>query len=728
MIKPIPLILGLLLVGIATLILLNPSLTEPLDNFAYDIQLRTRFHSQDVLSNTPVAIIDIDDKSLAVEGHWPWSRKKLATLLELLQKNGAVVNAFDMFFPEKENNLAITFAEILKHQHLLTTALAELLKKTEAYFDTDADFAKSLAKTDSILSIGFLPHPQTQNILPSPLLKLTSEQNHDLQIIKGRGYISSIPLLQNAAKKGGLINVFPDSDGIIRRAPLLMNYQGDLYPALSLQAVLSFLGEKITLVTALYNKTHQLEGFMIGSQTIPTDEKGQVLIPFVGKSFSFPYYSATDVFHNNLPKDALLGKILFIGTTGTGLGDMHATAIESPFPGVEIQATLANGLLLNNFSQKPAWAYGASFVLTLLLGLLASFLFPYLGPKILAFIILLFPPTLIILDNWLWQKTSLILSILMPLITVLAIAILNLGYGYLFETRRREHIKEIFGQYVPEKHIDEMLESRGSYGLKGENREMSVLFADIRNFTGISEGLPPTDLREMLNTFLTPMTEIIFEHYGTIDKYVGDLIMAFWGAPLNDENHALHAIQSALAMQARLIDIRPLLKEHQWPEFHIGIGINSGIMTVGDMGSRFRRNYTVLGDAVNLASRAESLTKFYGVDIIVTEHTMKNHDQFVFRKLDRVKVKGKARPTELYEVICVAAELTSALNEELILYHQALDFYFQQQWDQAEIQMKQLHIANPHKKIYSLYCERIAEYKTISPPKDWDGVYVFLTK
>lgn len=731
--KRIPLFLGLILVCLAVWLLLTPakfvrSFIERLDSLGYDLQLRTRVLTETNIPTTPVAIIDIDDKSLDAEGRWPWPRVKLGQLVSELQKQGAAVIAFDMLFSESEPNVAENLLTELKQKNILTPLIVASLQKNSQFLQGDVVFANSLKKISAVLALGLLPNTQKQNQLPIPLLTLTPKENKELTIIKAQGFISNIPVLQQAAAGSGFINIFPDSDGIIRHAPLIMQYENQLYPALSLQAVLVFLGTNISLITPTYHHVQQLEGIRIGEREIPTDATGQVLIPFIGKNYTFPYYSATDVLHHTVPKDALLGKILFIGTSATGLGDLKATAIQNPFAGVEVQATLANGLLTGNFSYKPAWTLGANIFITILLGLIAAFLFPYFGPRLLSVIIIFLPPILLFINSLIWKKTGLILSLLMPCILVLFIALLNLIYGYLFETRRRERLKEMFGQYVPPKHIDEMLQSESDFALKGQDREMTVLFADIRNFTSISENMSAAELVEMLNIFFTPMTEIIFKHRGTIDKYIGDLIMAFWGAPLKDKHHARHAIQSALEMQAKIKAMRPMFAERNWPDIKIGIGINSGIMSVGDMGSRFRRNYTVLGDAVNLSSRIESLTKFYGVDIIVSEHTERHQNKFVFRKLDIVKVKGKNLGVTIYEVICKSEKLTPELAQELELYHQAYQLYLQQQWDASYQIMEQLHEAHPHKKLYKIYLERITEFKQHPVPENWDGIYVHASK
>ncbi|EKD70313.1 MAG: hypothetical protein ACD_46C00572G0003 [uncultured bacterium] len=731
--KRIPIFLGLVLTCIAIWLLLTPmrfvrQFIERVDNLGYDLQLHTRALTNPLTHSSSVAIIDIDDRSLAKEGRWPWPRAKIAALVDELQKQGAAVIAFDMFFSEKQPNISEQLLDVYKKNQLLSADLAAKLNQHAVLFDEDLKLAKSLSSIQSVLAISFLPTQLTVNQLPPPLIYLSATESNQLGLIKTKGYISNIPLLQKEIKNSGFINVFPDNDGIIRHVPLIMQYRNGVYPALALQAILLFLGEDIRLITPIYHDSKKLEGIQIGQRTIPTDERGQVLIPFIGKSYTFPYFSATDVLHHEISPDALLGKILFIGTSATGLGDLKATAIQNPFPGVEIQATLANGLLENNFSYKPAWTFGANIFLTFLFGCIAAFIFPYLGPRTLGSIIVLLPISLLFLNNWIWDKTGLILSFFIPVILVLVIAILDMLYGYLFETRRREQLKEMFGQYVPEKHIDEMLRTTSNFALHGESREMSVLFADIRSFTTISEGMSASELVDMLNTFFTPMTETIFKHRGTIDKYVGDLIMAFWGAPLKDKYHARHALQSAVEMQQKVKEMQSMIAKRNWPEIKIGIGINSGIMNVGDMGSRYRRNYTVLGDNVNLASRTEGLTKFYGVDIIVAENTQHDQPKFIFRKLDLVRVKGKKSGVAIYEVIGYHAMLTDELAHELKLYHQALDDYFHQRFDQAYATMEILHQQFPDKKIYRLYIDRINEIKQHTLPPDWDGVFVHTSK
>lgn len=732
--KRIPIVIGFLFLILAIWIQLTPvsiitSVLERLEHLAFDIQLRTLLITHTTPPTTSVAIIDIDDKSLQEIGRWPWPRSQIAALIQSAQEAGAVVIAFDVLFPEKETNIVDQLEEEMNKQKMTYPQLTPILDKLKPIFDYDSQLAETLKQGDVVLGMTFSPTQQAIGQLPNPVINLDSFNQTQFGMIIASGYIANIPILVNAAKNEGFVNVFADADGVIRRVPLFINYKNNLYPSLALEAVRVFLLSKVSLITAPYGDTLRLEGVRLGNHIIPTDNKSNVIIPFLGKSFTMPFYSATDVIHKKIPKDALQGKIIFVGTSATGQGDIHATSVESAYPGVEVHATIAHGILQDNFSYKPPWALGAEISVSVLLGLILIFIFPRLGPRTLGLIIVIIPAALLLINNEIWEKTGIILSILVPVVLIVILASVNIICGYLFETLRREHLKTMFGQYVPESHIDEMLKSSGkNYALQGEDRDMTVLFADIRNFTTISEPLSATELKNLLNEFLTPMTEIIFSHHGTIDKYVGDMIMAFWGAPLKDKKHAQHAISAALEMQKSVTRLQGDFAKRNWPEINIGIGINSGIMSVGDMGSIFRRNYTVLGDTVNLASRVESLTKFYGVKIMTTAATQKDQEKFVFRPLDIVRVKGKHDGIALFEVVCLRKELSPEKQKEIELSEQALNFYFKKEWESSRALFSELHKQYPDTLLYSLYLSRISEFLKNPPPADWNGIYIHTQK
>jgi adenylate cyclase len=731
--KRIPILLGFILLIIT--IWLQISAVDLIQHYigrlkelGYDIQLKSRILTQRNAFESTIVIVDIDDKSLDKEGRWPWPRAKLGDLISRLFENGAVVVALDVIFPEKEDNIVDTVSQSLSQNQLMVPPIQTSLDKIKPFFNNDAKFAENIKKGDVVLGASFLPRPLQIGTPPAPILTLTTEVEKKLDFIWAKGIISNIPILQNEAKSGGFINIYADEDGIIRRVPILIRYQDNLYPSLAVEAVRVYLLGEVKLITEDYGDSIELEGVQVENHKIPTDNTGQTVIPFRGRSYSFPYLSATDVLHNTIPSDSLNGKIVFVGTSATGLGDLPATAVEGAYPGVEIQATIADAILTDRFFYKPAWSLGAEVFLTAVLGSIICVLFPYLGPSLLSIFMILIPLGLVFANNWLWEKTGFIISIFIPMCFTLLLGVVDMVYGYLFESRRRTRLKAIFGQYVPSKHIDEMLQSKGDYGMLGEDRDMTVLFADIRHFTSISEHLPASQLKELLNEFFTPMTEIIFKYHGTIDKYVGDLIMAFWGAPLKDKKHAQRAIGAAIDMQLAVQELQPVLAQHGWPAIRIGIGINSGMMSVGDMGSKFRRNYTVLGDAVNLASRVEGLTKFYGVQIIVTENTFREQPRFIFRQLDRVRVKGKDTGIAIYEVIGRKNEMTPDILKELELSERALNFYFNRDWKNALDLFSELKLNYPNVKLYSIYLQRVSEFMNNPPALDWDGVYSHLAK
>lgn len=335
--------------------------------------------------------------------------------------------------------------------------------------------------------------------------------------------------------------------------------------------------------------------------------------------------------------------------------------------------------------------------------------------------------TLVAFNLYLWNA-GYVLQIAMPLLLVFLLYLLNMAYGFFIEARSKKAITGIFGTYVPKELVDEMAKDPDAYSTKGETREMTVLFSDVRNFTSISEGLSATELTALMNAYLTEMTKTIQTERGTIDKYIGDAIMAFWGAPVKDAQHAEHALKSAIAMQQQLEDIAPDFIKRGWPKLEIGIGLNCGPMNVGDMGSAFRRAYTVMGDAVNLASRLESLTKEYGVGILVSENIVAAVPGMVYRELDRVRVKGKLEPITIYEPVGELGKVVETDINTIDRFHRALERYRQQRWDEAEQTIASLSMADPARKVYKMYLDRIAMLRANPPGKSWDGVFTFTTK
>jgi adenylate cyclase len=418
-----------------------------------------------------------------------------------------------------------------------------------------------------------------------------------------------------------------------------------------------------------------------------------------------------------------------VGTTAPGLFDLRATPVHAAFPGVEIHANLVAGMLDGGIKARPAYVVGAEVVLLLIAGLTLAIWLPLLSPLRATALSLAALVLVIVINLLAWFFLNLVLPLAASLLMTIALFVLNMSYGYFVETRSKRELTERFGEYVPPELVDVMAADPGKYSMEGRNEVLTVLFTDIRGFTSVAEGLDPRALSAFMNEFLTAMSLVIRNDYrGTLDKYVGDQIMAFWGAPVADAAHARQAVAAGLAMHAALPRLNAGFRERGWPEVRIGIGINSGPMRVGDMGSRIRRAYTVMGDAVNLASRLEGLTRHYGVDVLVGPETRAASKDFVYREVDRVRVKGKGEPVAIYEPLGPEGGLPPERQEELKLWTQALKAYRAQAWEQAELVLFNLQRLYPGAPLYSFYADRVARYRQRLPEPDWDGVTTFESK
>lgn len=714
--KIIPLFIGLSLVALLSFVLYwNPPLVQKtalfLDNSFYDLKLRYAYKPLE--STSPVVIVDIDDKSLAAEGRWPWTRKKFAELVAKLHELNASVVASDIFFSEPEKNLV---EEIITGLQKQGRSPPPELKRLEPFFDYDEMLAKTLEKKKNVLAFTLTRSGASHGFLPPAALPFPK----GLSFPNYPHYLSNIALLQKAAQGGGAINATPDADGVIRFSPLLLRHNDGFYPSLSFQAVMLHLSENQPhLITHSYPEGLVLEGIRLGKLSIPVNPAGQILVPFRGPPYSFPYVSATDLLHGHVSSKQIANQVVFIGTSATGMGDLPPTAIAPIFPGVEIHASIAASILDQYFPYRPAWGRGVSLALILFLGTFCACCFPFLGSLANTLIFFFLSCGIFFWDLWIWKTKAISFSAITPIASIFLLYLFNEIFGYSIEAKKKKEIKSMFGQYISPQYLDTMLKKGKDFDLMGENKELTALFSDIRNFTSLSEKFTAPQLKEFLNKYFTPMTQVLFDHRGTIDKYVGDMIMAFWGAPLPDQEHARHAIDAALAMQRKLQELNLGI--------HIGIGVNTGMMNVGDMGSKFRRAYTVLGDAVNLASRLEGLTKKYGVKIFVGEETKKKvEEHFTFKKIDKVQVKGKEKAIEIYEPLCKVEEATESLRSEAVQHEQALEAYWKRDWDRASHLFEQLASHNP--ALYSVYQERIEAFRKSPPSESWNGVHILDTK
>ncbi len=731
--KIVPIFLGLLVVAGTYWFEVTPIssvdlISKRLNSMVYDIRMRIDLAQKNEKNPSTVAIVDIDEKSLATHGRWPWPRNKMAMLLEKLRNHGVIVIAFDIIFSEPERNVVQRILQNESTSDKIAPGTKLELEKLQSYFDNDKIFSETIEGDDVVLGFVLTSNPHDHiGMLPKPILELTKEQAENTLLNKMPGHITDIELLQKSAKGAGFVTSLTDNDGIIRHYPIVLQHGDSIYPSLALSTAMEYLliNELGFDFAELADKSLVLENILLGNKPVPTDEKGQVLIPYQGLSGTYEYFSASDILTDKVPAGALRNKIVFIGTSAIGLGDLHATPFESNFPGVEIHATVADILLSGTFPTEPDWDFGALLFMILFFGTLFALFAPFLSVAWALFTPMILIAVLVYFNSWLWQYHEIYLSTFTVYLMMFAISIVNIAYGFLFESRKRTQMKEMFGQYVPPAHVEQMTESKKAYTFEGESRNMSVLFADIRNFTGISEKLSANNLKQLLNDYFTPMTKIVFDNNGTIDKYVGDMIMAFWGAPLENKNHALDAVKAGFAMLKAADTMGQEFAQMGADEIKIGIGINTGNMNVGDMGSKYRRSYTVLGDSVNLSSRLEAATKFYHVNFIISELTLSElHNEVFVRHLDRVKVKGKEQAVNIFQPICMRDEATEDLKNEIRLHGEALKYYYNAEWNKANEAFKALHEQYPDLYVYEMFLKRIPQLIADDIQADWDGCYV----
>ncbi|NNF52626.1 MAG: adenylate/guanylate cyclase domain-containing protein [Gammaproteobacteria bacterium] len=712
-------------------------LITQVESFFYDMRVRLTMPGT---IDERIVIVDLDDASLQEIHHWPWPRNILADLINRLFDDYWVESVgFDVLFSEPDDSSALALLRSLCESRAGDTEFVEReCEPRMNELNTDQLFGESMIARDAVLGMVFdnsLSDGMPKHIgeLPTPILK--QEQIADLEVpfITARGYVAPLPVLQSqAATTGFFDNPLPDADGVVRRVPLVQRYDGDIYQSLAVALARIRLGNPpLQFVFSSPDPARRtgidLEAIRLGDQRVSVDQNVAVMVPYRGPLGSFPYVSAKDVLQGTADAETLEGAIVLVGTSAAGLLDLRATPVGRIFNGVEVHANIVSGILDGRFKHRPDYTRAVEIFTFFVLGLLLAVLLPVLSP-VWEFVLVLFLAVGVLGGNLaLWEYYDLVLPLAPSILYLLTATFLHLNYGFFVESANKRRLSGMFGQYVPPELVEEMDQQDSEISLEGQNREMSVLFSDVRGFTTISEGLSPKELTQFMNDFLTPITEVIHRNRGTIDKYMGDAVMAFWGAPLEDPDHARHALQAALQMNKAMETLSAEFLEMGRPELKIGIGINTGMMNVGNMGSRFRMAYTVLGDAVNLGSRLEGLTKNYGVTTIVSEYTAKAVPDFLFRELDRVRVKGKKEPVTIFEPVGLDSEVDAAQKSELDRYHDALKKYLSQRWDAATDELKTLNAEAP-RFVYEVYLARIEDFKASPPGDDWDGVYTMTTK
>ncbi|MBS0445275.1 MAG: adenylate/guanylate cyclase domain-containing protein [Proteobacteria bacterium] len=701
-----------------------------------------------------IAIVDIDEKSLAEVGRWPWGRDRIAALVdELFVRQQAAAVGFDIVFAEPELGAG---AEVLERLAADEPAFAARLAALRATLDHDARLAQALAGRPAVLGYYLTSDRDGRRIgsLPVPAWPREALQGRPIRFLRYDGYAANLPLLARAAPDAGFFNAAPDLDGVTRNVPLVAEVDGRQYPSLSLAVLRRSLGD-VRLAPGLAapraGRDYDALASIVLSEpsgaaplrlAIPVDERARVRVPYRGGAGphggSFEYVPATDLLGGRVAPGTLRGKLVLIGSSAPGLYDQTATPVSPVTPGVEVHANVLSGLLDGRMPTRPDWAAGYDVAQLVLAALVLMLVLPRLGAiggLVLAFGV---AAALVALNLWFYAARQLALPLTAALLLVALIDAASTVWAYFVEGRSRRQLARLFGTYVPPELVAEMARDPESYDMRAENRELSVMFCDMRNFTRVSEQLRPEDVRALVNRFFSTMTAAIRAQRGTLDKYIGDAIMAFWGAPVSDPAHAGHAVRAALAMVERVDTLNAELAAKGLPAIGLGIGINTGVVCVGDMGSDLRRSYTVMGDAVNLASRIEALTRHYGVAILVgaathdAAQTTSGDAAVTWIEVDRVRVKGKQQSVTLFTPVSGAVARAPEFSGRMRAWCLALAAYRQQHWNEAEARLHELTIAGGTDDAYAGLAarlgERIRELRSTPPPPDWDGATIFDTK
>ena len=709
-----------------------------MDAALYDIRLRATMPGT---RDERIVIVDIDERSLEEIGHWPWGRDKVAQLVdELFDRQKAAVLGMDVLFAEADQSSGLANLRQLADGPLRgQPGFAERLRQLEPVLDYDGRFARSLADRPVALGYYFTSDRdgRTKGVLPAPVMRgaelaaLARGQGPvvpPLQAYAWSGYGANLEGLVSAVPQAGFFNSITDADGVVRSVPVIAQYQGHYYESLAM-AMFRLVHGRADLLPVLVPAPEGEGGLRVIEKLllqtpgallpVRVDANASTLVPYRGpggaRGGSFSYVSASAVLKGQLPAGSLQGKIALLGSTAPGLLDLRVTPVGETYPGVETHANVISGWLDGRSLIRPDYANGYDAAALLLAGLVLALALPFLSVLSGSLLTVAIAGVLAALNFWFYRAHGLVMPVAAQLIMVIAAFTLNIGYGYFVESRSRRQLARLFGSYVPRELVREMVKDPESYTMQAVNREMTVMFCDMRGFTTLSEQMEPLALQALLNTVFSRLTRVIRKHRGTIDKYMGDCVMAFWGAPVETPHHARLAVAAALDMVEELKVLNAEHRQRGLPEIGIGIGINTGTMCVGDMGSYTRRSYTVIGDAVNLGARLESLSKLYGVQIVVGDHAQAQAaDLCAWRELDRVVVRGRQQAVTVYMPLPQVPEHDT--------WPDMLRAYRECRWNDAAALLA-LQPVGP--ALRSLYASRIDAARQWPPRADWDGAYRF---
>jgi adenylate cyclase len=714
----------------------DPAPVVQLRNIVFDSFQRLEPRPFDA-EKSPVRIVDIDDASLEKLGQWPWPRTLVAKLIDRLTEMGAAAIAFDVVFAEPDRTSPDrVLAQWIDNPEI--AALRDALGKLPTH---DAILARSIGHAPVVTAFILVD----QKTPRAPAVKGTFAMAGDdpRQFLPvHEGAVTNLPELEQAAAGNGAINWVPDRDQVVRTVPLMFRLGDKLYPNLVLEALRVALQAKTYVVKSsgssgetAFGEHTGVVSVKVGDLVVPTEASGSMLVRF-SPSYPQRYVPAWRVLEPDFKPDAIDGRIIFIGTSAAGLKDLRATPFAADTPGVEVHAQLVEQIVTGAFLERPDFAAAVELAFVLVIGAGLILLLTRIG-AVWAGALGAGAIALACGVSWLaFVRFGWMVDPVSPSIAALLVFLTGTVVVYLQSEYQRQQVRGAFSRYMSPHLVERLAEHPEQLVLGGETRDMTIMFCDIRGFTTISEQYDAQGLTSMLNRFLTPMTEIILDREGTIDKYMGDAIMAFWNAPLDDPDHAANACRSAVEMIAGVEALN-----RQWREearaagrpflpVAIGIGLNSGTCLVGNLGSDLRFDYSALGDEVNVASRLEGLSKLYGLPVVVGEATASRQKGFDVVELDLISVRGRSRPTRVYTLAAALGPDKAAVARIEPLNRSMLEAFRARDFSQAEARLAEcrrlgLGLLDTY---YALYAARIAAYREIPPPDDWDGAVAAETK
>jgi len=729
------LIVGAVIVASLALRVWDPSPVARLRSLVFDSYQRLAPLNFD--SELPVRIVDIDEESLKRIGQWPWPRTVLAELVDKLGENGAAAIGFDIVFPEPDR---LSPANAVQYWPQ-STAIADLKPELEKLPSNDQIFADAIGSAPVVLGFIALPHTNTLPETKSSFAHGGDDPRLFAPYYKGAAV--SLKVLQNPALGSGALNWIPEFDQIIRRMPIVVRLDDAMYPSLAADMLRLAQGASTYVIKSsgasgekAFGEKTGIVKVRIGDFEVPTEANGQMWMRFTPQTRD-RYLSAWQVLNGDIGQDAIAGRIILIGTSAAGLLDLRATPLEASVPGVELHAQAIEQIIRGAYLMRPDFATPAELLYILVLGVLIAVLIYRAGALGGALLAIGAVICVIGLSWYAFDHLGWLVDPIYPTISLAAIYLAGTSVVFLRTERERNRVRNAFSHYMAPALVERLANEPDRLKLGGETRDMTLLFSDVRGFTSISEGLDAEELTRFLNALFTPLSNIILEEQGTIDKFMGDALMAFWNAPLDDPDHPSHACRAAL----RMIDEIQTLNEH-WREeaeaadrhykhVKLGIGLNTGLCCVGNLGSETRFDYSVIGDNVNVASRLEGQSKTYDIVAIAGPETVSRAPAFAFLELDLLKVKGKTAATRIFALLGDEAMKDSQAFIDLTAKHQAfLGHYRTKDWDAADVLSRECEEMAKHRlnHLYALYRERIAAFRITPPPENWDGTAEALSK